>query len=602
MTTIYSKMPMRHMVLHMIFLTVGFHRGLGDALMSESSTIEHGMIIDAGSTGSRIHVYQWSPRRFRTLPPPLSFPGTHNRWTERLKPGLSSFHDHLEDIPMALCPLIDFAKEVLAGKEENWHNYPIFLKATGGMRELPFETREKIMNAVRAYLSDSSSLPFAFSHDNARVISGEEEGAYGWAAVNFLKGNLVQESQGSGTVDAGFTVGTLDLGGASTQISFFKPDQDIVANLFKLQLGGQKHWNIYTHSFPHCGQNSARSRMQARLAGGPAMLVASTAPGQGVPDYGVRIEAEGSLASQGLGEKVAGAETGAEVWTGAGVRGKALAESMEAAGASGVEQNRRPMGVGPERLSGLLEVRDACLPLGYNETVTPPGGEGMLLMVPEAGGSNLSACMVQTHALLELHMNTWCEFSHSDQCSIMGTYQPDLPTGNDHGQFYAFAGYYYMWKFLQLPSRTVSIADIETAGRKVCAMSMSELEELNSQLDPATALDNVEHLPHYCFLTSYALSLLRDGYRFPEGAEITFVQEVAGYKVDWALGSMLYEINALPWQYIGPESNHGVNTTLDPGGNEHIAPGGCNGSADGVAVSDTAKTLRAGDASGDNDD
>lgn len=54
-----------------------------------------------------------------------------------------------------------------------------------------------------------------------------QEGIYGWAAVNFLHGELLAQSEGAGTADssANMTVGTLDLGGASTQISFFKSDQ-----------------------------------------------------------------------------------------------------------------------------------------------------------------------------------------------------------------------------------------------------------------------------------------------------------------------------------------------------------------------------------------
>jgi hypothetical protein len=60
-------------------------------------------------------------------------------------------------------------------------------------------------------------------------------------------------------------VGALDLGGASTQIAFFVPDQDILANMFKLQIGGQKHWNVYVHSFLYFGANSALARLNQRM-------------------------------------------------------------------------------------------------------------------------------------------------------------------------------------------------------------------------------------------------------------------------------------------------------------------------------------------------
>ena len=41
--------------------------------------------------------------------------------------------------------------------------------------------------------------------------------------------------------------------------------KDILANLFKLQIGGQKHWNVYTHSFLQFGLNSARRRMHTKV-------------------------------------------------------------------------------------------------------------------------------------------------------------------------------------------------------------------------------------------------------------------------------------------------------------------------------------------------
>lgn len=38
-------------------------------------------------------------------------------------------------------------------------------------------------------------------------------------------------------MDATSSVGAIDLGGASTQIAFYVPQQDILADMFKLQIG-----------------------------------------------------------------------------------------------------------------------------------------------------------------------------------------------------------------------------------------------------------------------------------------------------------------------------------------------------------------------------
>ena len=56
------------------------------------------------------------------------------------------------------------------------------------------------------------------------------------------------------------------MGGSSVQISFYKPEQDILAGLFKLQLGGRSHITIYAHSFLHYGRVSSRRAYWEYLA------------------------------------------------------------------------------------------------------------------------------------------------------------------------------------------------------------------------------------------------------------------------------------------------------------------------------------------------
>ena len=65
----------------------------------------------------------------------------------------------------------------------------------------------------------------------------------------------------------------MEMGGSSAQISFYKPEQDILAGLFKLQLGGRRiststptHFYI-TAEFHQGGPTGSTSRR--RRAAGP---------------------------------------------------------------------------------------------------------------------------------------------------------------------------------------------------------------------------------------------------------------------------------------------------------------------------------------------
>ncbi len=89
------------------------------AQATDAARRNHGLMIDAGSGGSRMHVFQWEPRMFDVIPPPVSYPSSRNKWTGRFKPGLSTLVGKgKKQVWKHLHPLIEFAKDVLKDDEE----------------------------------------------------------------------------------------------------------------------------------------------------------------------------------------------------------------------------------------------------------------------------------------------------------------------------------------------------------------------------------------------------------------------------------------------------------------------------------------------------
>lgn len=95
---------------------------------------------------------------------------------------------------------------------------------------------------------------------SVRIITGEEEGLFGWIAVNYLMDGF------TGSSDQRTTYGFLDMGGASTQIAFEpRPkDRDQAKNLIDVWLrllGGEEiHHKVFVTTWLGYGTNQARER------------------------------------------------------------------------------------------------------------------------------------------------------------------------------------------------------------------------------------------------------------------------------------------------------------------------------------------------------
>lgn len=161
----------------------------------------------------------------------------------------------------------------------------------------------------------------------------------------------------------------------------------------------------------------------------------------------------------------------------------------------------------------------------------------------EANG-NYEQCAAIARSLLNERYNKWCEFAHQGDCSFSGVYQPTLPKNltRSSGGFLAFSQFYEVFKFLNIPD-TSSLQILQSATTNLCSMGKDELEIFNdNRMIEEDALK-------MCFRSTFALEMLR-GFGFAMNDQITATSVINGHKIGWALGSILYEINTLPWTYV----------------------------------------------------
>ena len=217
-------------------------------------------MIDAGSTGSRIHVYT-----FNNCGPNPELEDEKFEMTEK-RPGgsgLSSYGADAEGAARSLDPLMEVALRTVPDDYKSCS--PIAVKATAGLRLLGDEMSSKILEAVRTRLETVFPFPVV-SRENGgvEIMRGEDEGVYAWITANYLLGKI-------GGPDKTPTAAVFDLGGGSTQIVFQPTYKEAPAggmpekladgdHKYELKFGGRK-FTLYQHSHLGYGLMSARSAM-----------------------------------------------------------------------------------------------------------------------------------------------------------------------------------------------------------------------------------------------------------------------------------------------------------------------------------------------------
>ncbi|MCR9192370.1 MAG: hypothetical protein NXI01_06880 [Gammaproteobacteria bacterium] len=199
---------------------------------------QYRIFVDAGSTGSRLHIFQYNHA--------MALPKIHDVFSESTTPGLSSYAADPKAAGASLKKLLDDAVFFLDKHAAIPAQTPVDIMATAGMRLLSEEKQQSIYAAVRQYMQTHYDFPI----NGIETISGEQEGLYGWLDVNYLLGNFQDNKP---------TIGSLDMGGASTQIVFEVADGK---NSTSIPITLNQHrYAVFSKSFLNLGQDQALHRM-----------------------------------------------------------------------------------------------------------------------------------------------------------------------------------------------------------------------------------------------------------------------------------------------------------------------------------------------------
>ncbi|KRY59438.1 Nucleoside-diphosphatase uda-1 [Trichinella britovi] len=234
------------------------------------------MIIDAGSTGTRLEIFEFSHNPSN---PSIPFKLQKELFVER-NPGLSSYSSVPKDAAAVVADLMEEAK--LAIPKCLWKHSPVALRATAGFRLLPEETVKIILQEIMSlmicildciffnswhymcFCKCCSALqietvlrdsPFLTGEDPATVLDGTDEGIFGWFTLNYLLDRLESSMQESNaqrsTISEKLSAAAFDLGGGSTQVTFILrgSEEQYPSSFIKEITLFSKKVKLYSHSY-----------------------------------------------------------------------------------------------------------------------------------------------------------------------------------------------------------------------------------------------------------------------------------------------------------------------------------------------------------------
>ncbi|RZC79122.1 hypothetical protein C5167_003335 [Papaver somniferum] len=198
-----------------------------------------GIIIDAGNTGSRIHVFEFlNEGRI----PFIGFDGKGSK-SLKIRPALVEFADDPDNAGSSILRLLKFAKKRVP--KTQWKNTRVWLMASEGLRGVGLDASKSILGSCRRVLRSSG---FLFENEWASLLTGQDEGVYAWVAANYALGTLGGDRQE--------TTGIVELAGSSVQVTFALREPAPMEFSRMITLAGVTY-NLSAQSTVRLGQDAA---------------------------------------------------------------------------------------------------------------------------------------------------------------------------------------------------------------------------------------------------------------------------------------------------------------------------------------------------------
>jgi hypothetical protein len=479
-------------------------------LTSAQTVSPYRIVIDGGSTGSRLHVFEFVEneetldvecvrRGSSRANVPLSAFGRDDDSHDASSSNNSTNHDEYlspQEVAEHMLPLFEYAATVIPSIHHA--TTQVKYQATAGMRLLTPEGQEEVYDALYQGLIEAPTFVFeSIQRHDIATLSGELEGFYGAVAANYLKGiidaNLhtkvpakrprqpVKEENHS--IHHHGPIGALDMGGSSTQIVFSTKE---------------------TEATMSCPAADSDNDVDQTCPVEPSRLDGDDFFATSYLSYGVDQFRE-------------------RLWT------------------TWVNDQQ----VYDDEKSCISKVLDnPCANTGYEIE-----WEGYTLV----GTGEAHECVRQVQRLIPHHEKV---YDRKDDALVNDGKESFVVGGVEHpplqGKFFAMSLYFFTLdslRELSHPSKeahealnlswpTPSIDELHNALDGLCSRSWEgDLEEIQHE---AHAFTRAEVLPHRCLESVYMVTLLRDGFGFhPESRDITFTFLVDGSEVEWSLGMAL---------------------------------------------------------------